>query len=334
MTVGRKAPLPLALTLGEPAGIGPELTARIWHGRRKHAVPSFFLVGPRETFSGLSEPPPLMEIGAPGEAIEVFEEALPLLVRGNLSNLRPGQPDPANAAAVIASIETAVELAVAGEAGGIVTNPIQKSSLKAAGFRYAGHTDFLAALCAIPPERAIMMLAAGDFRVVPITHHLPLKEAIGRVSASLIVDYGRRLAAVLQEDFAIGAPRLAVAGLNPHAGEEGAFGSEEIEEIAPAVKRLRKEGIQAAGPFPPDTLFTPALRASYDAALCMYHDQALIPVKTLGIEGAVNITLGLPVIRTSPAHGTALGLVGKGTASPDSLRAALRTAAAIADARR
>jgi 4-hydroxythreonine-4-phosphate dehydrogenase len=326
--------LPLALTMGEPAGVGPELAARVWHERLENHVPTFLFVGPSEALTALPSAPPLQVVETPGEAMEIFARALPVLARGALNDLRPGEPDALNADAVIGSIEAAVELALGGQVAGVVTNPIQKSSLKAAGFAFAGHTDYLATLCGMAPEKAVMMLAAGDFRVVPLSHHVALKDAIGQITTADIVDCGKIVLRALSEQFGFASPRLAVAGLNPHAGEAGAFGDEEISLIEPAVAELKASGADVTGPYSPDTLFTPVKRQSYDAALCMYHDQALIPLKSLGIDNAVNITLGLPIVRTSPAHGTALSLAGKGTASPDSLRAALREAAALAAAGR
>ena len=327
-------PLPLALTMGEPAGVGPELTAEIWQTRAEHSIPPFVFIGPVACFSAVSSPPPLEEIQNPEEAAEVFERALPVLARGSLNDLRPGQPDPANADAVLGSIETAVELALARQVSGVVTNPIQKSSLKAAGFTHAGHTDFLAALCGLPSENAVMMLASGNFRVVPLSHHVSLRDAIAQVTSPNIVDRAKIVLDALQKSFGVDQPILAIAGLNPHAGEDGAFGDEEILKIGPAIAELRAAGAAVEGPFSPDTLFSPGKRQSYDAVLCMYHDQALIPLKTLGLDDAVNITLGLPIVRTSPAHGTALAIAGSGTASPASLRTALQEAAALAAGKR
>lgn len=334
MNSGPGHPSPLALTMGEPAGVGPELTARVWHQRQAHPVPPFVFVGPVEAFAGFPSPPVTEIIDSPDQAITIFDKALPVLPRGTLMPLHPGRPDPLNADAVLGSIETATELALAGQVAGVVTNPIQKSSLRAAGFAYAGHTDFLATLCGLLPEQAVMMLAVNDFRVVPLSHHVALKDAISQVTKANIVDRAKIVLRALSDDFGIKFPRLAVAGLNPHAGEDGAFGDEEINQIGPAVVELKASGADVSGPYSPDTLFTPAKRQSYDAVLCMYHDQALIPVKSSGFDNAVNITLGLPIVRTSPAHGTALALAGKGTASPDSLRAALRKAVALATGNR
>lgn len=242
----------------------------------------------------------------------------------------PGRPDLANAPLVIAAIEEAVALARAGRVGAVVTNPIQKSVLAAAGFPHPGHTEFLGALAGtgVPP---VMMLACPGLRVVPVTVHEALARAIARLRPADIVATSRVVAAALRAQFGIARPRLAIAGLNPHAGEDGTMGREDIEVVAPAVAALRAEGIDARGPLPPDTMFTALARPTYDAAICLYHDQALIPIKTLDMAGGVNVTLGLSILRTSPDHGTALDIAGKGRADPSSLVAALRLAAELSD---
>ena len=272
---------------------------------------------------------PLRAIASPGEAQAVFAKALPVLPIALGGEPKPGKPDPANAQAVIASIETAVRLTMAGAAAAVVTNPIHKATLYDAGFRYPGHTEFLAALAGIrtPP---VMMLAAAELRVVPVTVHLSLKEALARLTTDAIVQAGEITAKALKMDFGVAKPRLAVAGLNPHAGEAGALGSEEASIIRPAVARLKDAGIDAVGPLAPDAMFAPAARKGYDAALCMYHDQALIPIKAIAFDSAVNVTLGLPFVRTSPDHGTAFDIAGTGKASATSLMAALGMAAAMA----
>ncbi len=276
--------------------------------------------------------PLALTMGEPAEAAAVFPRALPVLPQELAVEAEPGRPNPANAAAVIAAIERAVALVQAGEAAAVVTNPIQKETLYQAGFRYPGHTEFLAALAEIDTA-PVMMLACPGLRVVPITIHLPLAEAAGALTTEAIIHAGRVTAAALATDFGIAAPRLAVAGLNPHAGEGGALGREEAEIIAPAAAALRADGIAVDGPAPADTLFHEAARRRYDAALCMYHDQALIPLKTIEFARGVNITLGLPFVRTSPDHGTALDIAGQGRADPRSLLAALETARDMARAR-
>ncbi|MBW6396822.1 4-hydroxythreonine-4-phosphate dehydrogenase PdxA [Roseomonas sp. HJA6] len=315
---------PLALTMGEPAGIGAEIAAGAWFALRASG-PAFFLIDDATRPFGV----PVQAIAAPEEAAAVFPHALPVLHRPLPHQPVPGKPDPANAAAVIASITEAVELTKAGRAGGVVTNPIQKSVLTAAGFRHPGHTEYLGEIAGtgVPP---VMMLASDDLRVVPVTVHEALAKAIARLTPDMIVETARITARALREDFGIARPRLAIAGLNPHAGEAGTMGREDIEIVAPAVAALQAEGIAARGPMPPDTMFTALARPSYDAAICLYHDQALIPIKTLDMAGGVNVTLGLSIVRTSPDHGTALDIAGTGKASPSSLLAAMRMAAVMA----
>jgi len=267
-------------------------------------------------------------IRSPSEANAVFPQALPVLGAALPNEAIPGQPDPANAQAVLSSIETAVRLVMSGDAGAVVTNPIHKQSLYEANFPYPGHTEYLAALAGddITP---VMMLAAGSFRVVPVTVHQSLTEALSDLNTGAITQAGLITHAALKQDFGLPHPRIAVAGLNPHAGEGGAMGSEEDQIIAPAVSALTEVGIDAFGPIAPDSLFTPQARDTYDAALCMYHDQALIPIKTVAFETAVNVTLGLPFVRTSPDHGTAFDIAGTGQASETSLLAALDMAAGM-----
>jgi 4-hydroxythreonine-4-phosphate dehydrogenase len=318
---------PLILTMGEPAGIGAEITAGAW--RALHGSgPCFALIDDATRDFGV----PVARISAPEEAGAVFGQALPILHRPLAVPVVPGQPNPAHAGAVIAAIEEAVALATSGRASGVVTNPIQKASLTAAGFPHPGHTEFLGELAGlgVPP---VMMLACPELRVVPVTVHEALAKAIARLTPEMIIATSRIVAAALKRDFGIAAPRLAVAGLNPHAGEAGTMGREEIDIIAPAIATLRAEGIDARGPMPPDTMFTALARPGYDAAICLYHDQALIPIKTIDMAGGVNVTLGLSIIRTSPDHGTALDIAGKGLADPASLIAAIRLAGQLAQKR-
>jgi 4-hydroxythreonine-4-phosphate dehydrogenase len=328
--------LPLAVTMGEPAGIGGEIALAAWLARGG-GIPPFYLIDDPRRLGALAVrlgwQVPVRPIGAPAEAPEVFAEALPVAPIGRALRGRPGHPDATDAAAVIGAIETAVADVQGGRALAVVTNPIHKASLYRAGFAYPGHTEFLAALGGVA-EPPVMMLAGRDLRVVPVTTHLPLRQAIEGLHREAIVHAGRVAAAALRRDFGIAAPVLAVAGLNPHGGEEGALGREEHEIIGPAIAALRAAGIAVAGPLPADAMFHGEARAGYDAALCMYHDQALIPVKTIDFYGTVNVTLGLPFVRTSPDHGTALALAGSGTARPDSLCAALVLAAEMAARRR
>lgn len=323
---------PLALTMGEPAGIGGELTLLAWRRRQAETVPPFFVLDDParlERLAGaLGWAVPLRSVAAPEDAAAVFPLALPVLPVALPRPVTAGHPDPANAPAVIQAIRTATALVRAGRAAALVTNPIQKEALYAAGFRHPGHTEFLAELAG--GATVAMMLACPELRVVLATVHLSLREAVAALSTDKIVAAGRIAAAALVRDFAIARPRLAVAALNPHAGEGGTLGREEIEIIAPAVAALRASGIAAEGPAPADTLFHLAARRRYDAVLCMYHDQALIPLKTIDFAGGVNVTLGLPFIRTSPDHGTALDIAGSGKADPASLVAALKLASEMA----
>lgn len=327
---------PLALTMGEPGGIGAEIALKAWAARNAEGVPPFLLLDDPDRLAALAAliglAVPVRAIAAPGEAAGVFAEALPVLPQPLAVAVEPGRPDPANGAAVIAAIDRAVALVQAGEAAAVVTNPIQKSALYAVGFRHPGHTEYLAHLAGMT-EEPVMMLAARDLRVVPVTIHVSLRDAVNQLTADAIVHAGRVTAAGLIRDFGIDRPRLAVAALNPHAGEGGSMGREEIEIIAPAVAALRAAGIAADGPRPADTLFHAAARGGYDAVLCMYHDQALIPLKTIDFDTGVNITLGLPFVRTSPDHGTALDIAGTGRAGASSLIAALKTAERMARTR-
>ena len=327
---------PLALTMGEPAGIGGEIALKAWYGRGD-TLPTFFVIDDPARLEALARrltlDVPIATVATPAEAHETFGRALPVLPERLMSPVEPGRPDPANGRAVLGSIERAVALVAAGEAAAVVTNPIHKKTLYDAGFRHPGHTEFLAALGGDGAQPVMMLVGAG-LRVVPVTIHVPLREALDRLSTESIVATGRIVGRALHQDFGIDAPRLAVAGLNPHAGEDGAMGLEDAEIVAPAVAALRREDLAVAGPLPPDTMFHEAARARYDAALCMYHDQALIPLKTLAFDTGVNVTLGLPFVRTSPDHGTAFNIAGKGIASPASLVAAIKLAGALARRRR
>ena len=311
--------------MGDPAGIGAEITAAAYAALRDTG-PAFVILHDPACLTG-----PVQEVTSTAEAASVFPHALPVL-RVQLPHPPVlGRPDPRNAYAVIASIERAVRLVQDGQAGAIVTNPIAKSVLYSSGFAHPGHTEFLSALTDGAPP--VMMLANTYLRVVPITVHVSLRAALDLLTPELIVQTARITAAALRTQFGIARPRLAIAGLNPHAGEGGAIGDDEARLIQPAIDMLRADGLDVTGPYPPDTMFTPAARASYDVALCMYHDQALIPLKTLDMASGVNITLGLPIIRTSPDHGTAFDIAGQGRADPSSLIAALRLAATMMEQR-
>ena len=323
-----RAKLPLALTMGEPAGIGGEISMMAWRGRDPNTAPFFMLDDPGR-LTALAErigfEIPSREISAPEEALEVFEDALPVLRIPLPAAVEPGTLTPANAKAVIYSIDRAVELVADGRASAVVTNPIHKAALYAAGFKHPGHTEYLAELAGIDTA-PVMLLACPQLRVVPVTIHLSLAEAIAALKTEDIIHCGKVTAAALTSDFGINRPRLVVAGLNPHAGEAGHMGDEEIRIITPAVEQLKRDGIDVRGPAAADTMFHERARSKYDAAICMYHDQALIPIKTIDFDGGVNVTAGLPFIRASPDHGTALDIAGSGKANPDSLIAALRLA--------
>lgn len=322
---------PLAVTMGEPAGIGGELSLMTWCRKRDDAVPTYFVRDDANRLERLARrlrlTVPIARIRQPEDAVPIFNEALPVLHTPIRADVEPGQPNAENAEAVTASIERAVRDVMDGRAGGVVTQPIHKAVLMRAGFPHPGHTEFLGALAGV--ERSVMMLSCDGLRVVPVTVHIPLSEVPVRLTSELIEQTARVVAADLRRYFGIASPRLAMAGLNPHAGEDGALGQEEIAVIGPALDRLREQGLDIEGPLPGDTMFHPEARAKYDAALCAYHDQALIPLKTLDFHGGVNVTLGLGFVRTSPDHGTAFALAGTGRANPASFLAALRLAAAM-----
>jgi 4-hydroxythreonine-4-phosphate dehydrogenase len=328
---------PLALTLGEPAGIGPDITLAAWLRRNELNLPPFYLLGDprflerRARMLGLDVR--FAEVGA-DEACAAFADALPVVATGHAATAEPGRPDAASAPSALASIRQAVTDVKAGRAGAVVTNPIAKNVLYAAGFRHPGHTEFLAELAAANGRtpQPVMMLWSPMLAVVPVTIHLALREAIEQLSTGLIVSTTRIVADGMKASFGLARPRLALSGLNPHAGEGGSLGCEDITIVAPAVDILRAEGFDVRGPLPADTMFHEAARKTYDCAICMYHDQALIPIKTLAFDDGVNVTLGLPFIRTSPDHGTAFDIAGTGRANPASLVAALRLAARMAAA--
>jgi 4-hydroxythreonine-4-phosphate dehydrogenase len=326
---------PLALTSGEPAGIGPEITIKAWLRRKELKLPAFYLLGDCELVAKRSKAMGveirIASIRAE-QALDAFPDALPVVESGCRATALPGQPDDTSANAAIASIRQAVSDVMAGTAGAIVTNPIAKSVLYRAGFRHPGHTEFLAELAAQGGRapQPVMMLWSPTLVVVPVTIHLALRDAVARLSSDLIVSTARIVAADLKSRFGLAQPRLAVSGLNPHAGEDGTIGIEDQTIVAPAIETLRRDGLDVRGPLPADTMFHESARRTYDCAICMYHDQALIPVKTLAFDEAVNVTLGLPFIRTSPDHGTAFDIAGTGRANPSSLIAALRLAARMA----
>ena len=318
---------PLVMSCGDPSGIGPEIAVRARKALGRD-IPFGWIGDPAHLPAGTQ----WHEIETPEAADSVPAALLPVLPHPFPVQARHGAPDPANAPSIIACISRAVALVQAGAASGLITCPINKAALKAgAGFAFPGHTEYLADLAGGVP--VVMMLACEQLRVVPVTIHIPLAHVARALTPALLEQSLRITHAGLQRDFGIAAPRLAVAGLNPHAGESGTMGAEEQDTIAPVLARLRAEGMALTGPLPADTMFHPAARAHYDVAVCMYHDQALIPIKTVDFAGGVNVTLGLPFIRTSPDHGTAYDIAGKGVADPSSLIAALRMAASMAGRR-
>ncbi|MBU2606937.1 MAG: 4-hydroxythreonine-4-phosphate dehydrogenase PdxA [Alphaproteobacteria bacterium] len=331
--MSQKPVLPLALTMGDPAGCGPAITAAAWRQLRAEPGLAFYAIGAPGLYMSSV---PVREIASPDEASAAFADALPVLALTDVPDIRPGAPNADAAPAIIRSIALATSHALDGLAGGIVTNPINKALLYGAGFAYPGHTEYVAHLCAEPhakPPRPVMMLVGGGLRVALATIHMPLMQVGKALTVSGLVELGQIVAQAMTRDFGIPAPRLAFSGLNPHAGEDGTIGQEEITIINPAAHALRLAGINISDARPGDTVFAEALSGAYDAVIAMTHDQGLIPVKTLDFWGGVNVTLGLPVVRTSPDHGTAYDAAAAGTTRPDSLIAALRLAAAMATAR-
>jgi len=322
---------PLALTLGEPAGIGPDITIAAWLRRNELKLPAFYLLGDEALIArratALGTDVKIARVRAE-EAAAAFPDALPVVSTGEIATAEPGRPDDSSGPAALASIRQAVADVRKGRASAVVTNPIAKSVLYRAGFRHPGHTEFLAELAAHDGRapQPVMMLWSPQLAVVPVTIHVSVRDALAQLSSELIVSTVRIVAAELKARFGVSRPRIAISGLNPHAGEDGSLGHEEQTIVTPAIKILRNEGIEARGPLPADTMFHDAARKIYDCAVCMYHDQALIPIKTLAFDDAVNVTLGLPFIRTSPDHGTAFDIAGTGKANPASLIAALQLA--------
>jgi 4-hydroxythreonine-4-phosphate dehydrogenase len=329
---------PLAVSMGEPAGIGPDLVLLAWANRKRLKLPAFYLRGDASLLRDRSQKFGLgvkVESTAPDEAAGIFAKSLPVVQTGPALSDRPGEEQWETAPSVIASIETSVEDIRAGLASALVTAPINKAALYGHGFSFPGHTEYLGAMAAKhwpgEPARPVMMIAGPELMVVPVTIHIPLKDVPAAVTSALIVETAEITATDLKQRFGYADPRIAVCGLNPHAGENGSMGTEDRDVIAPAVAQLRAKGLSVSGPHPADTLFHPAARAQYDCVLGMYHDQVLIPAKTIGFDDSVNVTLGLPFVRTSPDHGTAYDLAGKGTARIDSFVASLRMADVLAN---
>jgi 4-hydroxythreonine-4-phosphate dehydrogenase len=317
---------PLAVSIGDPAGIGPEVIAKCWDNREAFSLPLFAAIGDPRSIAAVWDGP-IELIDDPRQADSAFDYGLPVIQINTPQADIPGHPSIAGAHASLDSLEIAVGLARSGSAAAVVTGPVAKEQLYAIGFQHPGQTEFVAERCGIAPGNVAMMLAGPTLRTVPVTTHLPLAAVPAQLSSTLIESRGRTVLRGLQRNFGIVEPRLAVSGLNPHSGEGGELGREEIDLIEPAIAALAAEGWLVTGPYPADTMFHAAARAHYDAALCMYHDQALIPIKALHFEDAVNVTLGLPIVRTAPDHGTAFGIAGQDRADPRPMAAAIRMAA-------
>ena len=327
---------PIAVSLGDPAGVGPEIIAESWVRRREAGLAPFFVVGGAGVLARAAQGRGLSlkveRISNPSHTANVFERALPVLGLEDVE-AAAGSPTEEGAALALHSLAEATRFALLGTAGAVVTAPVAKAQLATVGFEFPGQTEFLAEVCGLAQEDAVMMLAGPSLRAVPLTVHCALAEVPGRLTSELIAHRARIVAAALARDFGIPTPRIAVCGLNPHAGEGGRFGTEERDIITPAIEALVSEGLDVTGPHPADALFTPRARKTYDAALAMYHDQALVPLKALDFDEGVNVTLGLPIVRTSPDHGTAFDIAGKGLADPGAMIAALKMAGGMAERR-
>jgi 4-hydroxythreonine-4-phosphate dehydrogenase len=324
--------LPLAVAMGDPAGIGPEILAKAWARRREERLMPFFAVGDARAVAKVWDGP-IAHIDSPSGAAAAFDDALPVLTVQDSGEITPGRPDLEGARCALHSLELATGLTREGATGALVTGPVSKSQLYLLGFTHPGQTEFVAERVGVAASATVMMLAGPTLRVVPVTTHVALAEVPGLLTQALLLAKARVTARALVRDFGIAVPRLAFAGLNPHAGEQGAIGREEIDIIIPAIETLRAEGIDVTGPLAADTMFHGRARTLYDAAICCYHDQALIPLKTLHFDEGVNITLGLPIVRTSPDHGTAFGIAGQNRAEPGAMIAAIRLAAEAAQRR-
>lgn len=323
---------PLAVSMGDPAGIGPEIIAKSWAVREAQALPPIFAVGDVRAIEAVWDGP-IARIHDPEEALEAGRTALPVLSVNDAGEIKPGQPDVDGARCALVSMEVATGLTLAGATGGLVTGPVSKAQLYDIGFQYPGQTEFVAERCGVSRENTAMMLAGPTLRVVPITTHVPLAAVRDLLTIDRVLAKARVTVRGLIRNFGIERPRLAIAGFNPHAGESGALGDEEIRILEPAIGILREEGVDVVGPLAADTMFHPRARARYDAALCCYHDQALIPIKTLHFDEGVNMTLGLPIVRTSPDHGTAFAIAGQNVAEPGAMIAAIRMAAQASERR-
>jgi 4-hydroxythreonine-4-phosphate dehydrogenase len=323
---------PIAVSIGDPSGIGPEVIAKAWEQRKSGNLRPFFAVGDQRSIGGVWDGP-TAAIASPSEAADHFDHALPIMHVEDADEIVPGQPNVQGARCALHSLELAIGLTRSGAAGAIVTGPVAKAQLYAIGFTHPGQTEFIAERCGVGTANIAMMLVGPDLRTVPVTIHVPLCDVPARLTSELIASRIRTTERGLVRNFGIDLPRIAVAGFNPHAGEGGTLGREEIDIIIPAIEQVRAEGLAVTGPHSPDTMFHPRARATYDAAVCLYHDQALIPIKTLYFDEGVNTTLGLPIVRTSPDHGTAFEIAGLNRAEPGAMIAAIRVAAECAELR-
>lgn len=325
-------PRPIAVTMGDPAGVGPEVTARAWAARREQGLAPFVAIGDAAAITAVWDGP-VERVGDMDEAVRTFDAALPVWHLEDSGPLTPGKPSPAGATCALHALETGIGLTRTQASAALVTGPVSKHALHGIGYTHPGQTEFIAERCGITATNAVMMLAGPSLRVVPLTVHIPLSEVAERLTVETIVGKGRVVARALRRDFGIAEPQLAIAGLNPHAGESGQLGDEEARIIEPAIDQLQSEGIAIDGPLASDSLFAPHMRARYHALLCCYHDQALAPFKALHFHDGVNLTLGLPIIRTSPDHGTAFNIAGSGQADPGPTIAAIQLASTLAMAR-
>jgi 4-hydroxythreonine-4-phosphate dehydrogenase len=316
---------PLAVALGDPAGIGPEILAKAWRARAAQQLPHFFAVGSPEAIAAVWDGPTAV-VSDPDEAVAAFDRALPIIRIEGAGAIEPGVPTMDGARNSLDALELAVGLARSGAASALVTGPVSKAQLYGIGFVHPGQTEFVAERCGVAHDMVAMMLVGPTLRTVPVTTHVPLRDVPDLLTTELIVAKGRTVIRGLRRQFGIERPRIAVAGLNPHAGEEGKLGREEIDIVIPAIERLREEDAELSGPHAADAMFNDRARREYDVALCLYHDQALVPLKTLHFDVGVNMTLGLPIVRTSPDHGTAFQIAGRNQADPGAMIAALRTA--------
>lgn len=323
---------PIALSLGDPAGIGPEVIGKCWDHRERFLLPPFVAIGDPRSLADVWDGP-IELVDDPAQADSAFDGALPLIQLNSADRDHPGHPSVAGAHCSLDALELAVGLARSGSASAVVTGPVAKEQLYAIGFQHPGQTEFVAERCGVAASNVAMMLAGPTLRTIPVTTHLPLGDVKAALTSQLIESRGRAALKGLQRNFGIAEPRLAVSGLNPHAGEGGKLGREEEEIIAPAIAALAAEGWRVSGPYPADTMFNERARSRYDAAMCMYHDQALIPIKALHFDDAVNVTLGLPIVRTAPDHGTAFDIAGQDKADPRPMAAAIRMAAGMASLR-